>query len=129
LSKCSATKPNGTPCERIVGASKEYCFAHDPAKTEARTRAARKGGKRAGRSRPMADLASLKAQLQDLYESVCAKTISTAVGAVLTQVTNAQIRITEVELKVREQHELEARLEDLERLLGTRDEDEAKPWG
>jgi CRISPR/Cas system-associated exonuclease Cas4 (RecB family) len=117
LARCHGTKPDGTPCERIVSTSQEYCFAHDPSKVEARRKAASKGGKRAGRARPMAELADLKAQLSDLYTSVLTDMIEPKTGAVLAQITNAQIRITEVELKVREQQELEVCLEELEEVL------------
>jgi CRISPR/Cas system-associated exonuclease Cas4 (RecB family) len=65
----------------------------------------------------MAELADLKAQLSDLYTSVLTDMIEPKTGAVLAQITNAQIRITEVELKVREQQELEVRLEELEEVL------------
>jgi CRISPR/Cas system-associated exonuclease Cas4 (RecB family) len=65
----------------------------------------------------MAELADLKAQLSDLYTSVLTDMIEPKTGAVLAQITNAQIRITEVELKVREQQELEVCLEELEEVL------------
>jgi CRISPR/Cas system-associated exonuclease Cas4 (RecB family) len=65
----------------------------------------------------MAELADLKAQLSDLYTSVLTDMIEPKTGAVLAQITNAQIRITEVELRVREQQELEVCLEELEEVL------------
>jgi hypothetical protein len=74
----------------------------------------------------MAELADLKAQLSDLYTSVLTDMVAPKTGAVLAQITNAQIRITEVELKVREQLELETRLTELEALLG--DKDQASRW-
>src|SRR4051794_22432969 len=106
MSRCSGSKPDGTPCERIVGASQEYCFAHDPDRSEQRRRAARKGGKRAGRGRPMAELADLKGQLADLYTSVLTDRVNPKVGAVLAQISNTQIRLSEAERKLRETEEL-----------------------
>jgi hypothetical protein len=117
MARCSGSKPDGTPCERIVGASQSYCYSHDPKRSEERHRAASKGGKRGGRGRPMTELSDLKAQLADLYSSVLTDMVEPKAGAVLAQITNAQIRITEVELKVREQLELEERLLEIEERL------------
>jgi hypothetical protein len=64
----------------------------------------------------MAELSDLKTQLSDLYTSVLTDMVEPKTGAVLAQITNAQIRITEVELKVKEQVELTERLEQLEEL-------------
>ena len=36
MPRCAGSKPDGTPCERIVGASQTYCFSHDPARKEIR---------------------------------------------------------------------------------------------
>jgi hypothetical protein len=99
----------------------EWCYIHNPATEERRKRTNRKGGKRGGRGRPMAELSDLKAQLSALYASVLGDMVEPKTGAVLAQITNAQIRITEVELKVKEQAELEGRLEELERALDERE--------
>ncbi len=56
MTRCAAHKPNGVPCERIVSASQTYCFAHDPANSERRSRSASK----AARSKPNRELAALK---------------------------------------------------------------------
>jgi hypothetical protein len=124
LSRCRGTKPDNTPCERIVSTSQEFCFAHDPSKVEARRRAASRGGKRAGRGRPLTELSELRDQLADLYSSVLTDMVPPKTGAVLAQITNAQIRITEVELKVREQQELEERLAKLETI-----QERERRWG
>jgi hypothetical protein len=38
MPRCVATKHDGTPCERIVGAAQEYCYSHDPNRADERHR-------------------------------------------------------------------------------------------
>ncbi len=76
----------------------------------------------------MSELSELKGQLSDLYTSVLTDMLEPKVGAVLAQITNAQISIAKVELKVREQAELETRIEELETLLEARKQG-GNRWG
>jgi len=110
-------KRDGTPCERIVGASKQYCYAHDPARAEARKRNASKGGK----SKPNREIAGIKNQLATMVNEVLTGAVATAPYAVAGQLINARLRAVEVERKIREQDELEARLEALEQATGNRE--------
>src|SRR5215216_541597 len=125
--QCRGFKRSGEPCKATVEPPQTHCWWHDPANAQQRSRAARKGGKRAGRGRPMAELSDLKAQLADLYTSVLTDMVDPKAGAVLAQITNAQIRITEAEVKVREQIELEERLAEIEAKLGAHGK-ESKAW-
>ena len=127
MARCAGFKPDGTPCERIVGASQTYCYAHDPDRADERRRAARKGGQRGGRGRPMAEVAEIQGQLSELYASVLAGETEPKVGAVLAQIANVRARIVETGLKAKEQAELEERLEQLEALLDHKDG--ARRWG
>jgi LPS O-antigen subunit length determinant protein (WzzB/FepE family) len=97
--------------------SSEFCIGHDPAKADERRRRASKGGKRGGRGRPQAELAGLKTRLSDLADDVLAGNVNRASAAVVGQLLNTIIRAVSVELKAREQLELEARLEELESAL------------
>jgi hypothetical protein len=114
MAQCRGSKRDGSQCTATVNSPQSYCWWHDPANAQQRKNAARKGGRRAGRGRPMAELATLKAQLSDLYTSVLTDMVDPKAGAVCAQITNAQIRITEVELRVREQTELIERIAQLE---------------
>jgi hypothetical protein len=108
--RCSGSKPDGSPCQRIVGASDEYCFAHDPERAAERRRNAAK----AGRSRPNRELQSLKEQANRLYGEVRSGAVAARTGAVLVQLTNVQARLLELERRWREIEEIEERLERLE---------------
>jgi hypothetical protein len=114
--KCSSITRSGERCKGVAIDGSSLCYSHHPDYAEDRRRAARKGGQRGGRGRPQVEVAELRAQLSDLYSSVLTDMVEPKVGAVLAQITNAQIRLTEVELKVREAGELEERLARLESL-------------
>ena len=129
MPRCVGTKPDGTSCERIVGASQEYCYSHDPSRTEERKRAASRGGKRGGRGRPQAELADVKDRLRAMIDDVRNGTMDRGAAAVCAQLYNSLLRAVSVELKVREQLELEQRVEELEHLLECQDEHRrSQPW-
>ena len=117
MARCRGEKPDRTPCERIVPASQEYCYSHDPARKEERRRNASK----AARSKPSADLREIKTLLKDLIDRVLGKEDTEALGtgpaSVANQLINTRLRAVELERKAREVDELEARLEDLEAAL------------
>jgi hypothetical protein len=113
MPRCRETKPDGTPCERIVGASQEYCYAHDPDKAAERRRNASRGG----RARGNRELADLKKQLKDLTAGVLDGSVDRGRAAVANQLLNTMIRTIEQERKLRELEELAGRIEALEEVL------------
>jgi hypothetical protein len=115
MGRCAGKKGDGTPCERIVGSSQEYCYAHDPSYAEDRKRAAIKAAKSPARSRSTSEIREIKGRLKDLYAAVLEGRAERAAAAVANQVCNTQLRA--IELRVREQDELEERLDELESLL------------
>ncbi len=117
MSPCSGIRADGGRCGAQAMRSSEFCIGHDPAKADERRRRASKGGKRGGRGRPQAELAGLKTRLSDLADDVLAGNVNRASAAVVGQLLNTIIRAVSVELKAREQLELEARLEELESAL------------
>ena len=112
MARCAAVKPDGTPCERIVGASQKYCYAHNPVHQQARKRAASKAAK----SKPNRELQALKSRTAQLYQEIHSGKVEPRVGAVLIQLTNTQARILELERKIKETEELEERLDALEQV-------------
>jgi hypothetical protein len=117
MPRCAGKKGDGTPCERIVGSSQEYCYAHDPRYTEDRKRTASKAAKSPARSRSNAEIREIKGRLKDLYAAVLEGRAERAAAAVANQIANTQLRAIELERRVREQDELEERLDELEDLL------------
>jgi hypothetical protein len=117
MPRCAGKKGDGTPCERIVSSSQEYCYAHDPAFAEDRKRAASKAAKSPARSRSTSEIREIKERLKDLYAAVLEGRAERAAAAVANQIANTQLRAIELERRVREQDELEGHFDELEELL------------
>jgi hypothetical protein len=117
---CRATKADGEPCTLAANGPQGLCWAHDPANREKRRRMASK----AARSKPSRELAGLKAQLVDLTQDVLAGEIETARAAVANQLINTRLRTIELERKIKETDELEARIGALEQT-----QEGGRAWG
>src|SRR5829696_5078781 len=116
MALCRATKANGEPCTLPVNGQQGLCWAHDPKNAEKRRRGASRGGK----AKANREIPSIKALLEDLTERVLACELPTAAAAVANQLINTRLRAIELERKIKEAEELEARLEALEGVLKTR---------
>ncbi len=86
MAKCTAITRGGEPCKGIAIDSYSLCFAHHPDHAAARQRAARKGGRRGGRGRPVAEMAGIKQRLSDLAGGVLEGEVDRADAAVVSQV-------------------------------------------
>jgi hypothetical protein len=82
-----------------------------PANAEKRRRGASRGGK----AKANRELPSIKARLEDLTERVLSGELPTGPAAVANQLINTRLRAIELERKIKETDELEARIEALER--------------
>lgn len=116
MARCAGIKRDGGRCEAIVTGT--YCYLHDPATAQKRKRVAAKGGK----SKPNRELAAIKERLSTLADDVLAGSVDRGDAAVVGQLYNTVIRAVGVELKVREQTDLIERLEELERLLESKED-------
>ncbi len=114
MAPCRGSKPDGAPCERIVGASQEYCYSHDPARKEER----RRNAARAGRSGGSAEIRDLKRRISEVVEAVLDGSQDRGRAAVAIQGFNALRGVLELERKVRELDELAREIEDLKREYG-----------
>jgi hypothetical protein len=122
MPRCVGTKPDGTSCERIVGASQEYCYSHDPSRTEERKRAASRGGKRGGRRRSSSELVRLQARFEGLAARVLSGEVERGVGAVAAQLLNGARACVATRLKAIEQEDVLERLEELEQIVERQNE-------
>ena len=113
MARCGGSKPNGSACERIVGASQSYCYAHDPNRREERQRNAARAGRGGGGTNR--EIRELKAKLSKLYEDVIARRIDPRVGAVANQIINAQLRALALGRELYQTDELADRLKALEK--------------
>jgi hypothetical protein len=126
LAKCTAITRGGTRCKGVAIDGSGYCYAHSPDHAAERRQAARKGGKRGGRGRPVAELGALRVENAEIRERLLEGKLKPGVAAVAVQSLNMDVRAVSAALKAREQEELEARLEELEALVAGRKE---RPWG
>jgi hypothetical protein len=112
--RCTATKHDGTPCQSIVKGSQQVCHAHDPARAEQRRRAASIAGKSRG---PSGELAEVKGHIKSLVTDLLEAKVDKGVASVAFQGFGVLCRYLELEYKIKEQEELEQRLEELESTL------------
>ncbi len=125
--RCNAITGSGTRCKAIALDSSGLCHAHHPDRAEQRRRHAAKGGRRAGRGRPVVELAALRVENADLRERLLDGDLAPNVAAVAVQSLNTDARLIVAALRAREQEELEARLVELETLLESKREGDR--WG
>jgi len=92
----------------------EWCINHHPDYEQARRRRASKGGRRGGRGRPIAELASLRDENADIRRRLLEGELLPNVAAVAVQSINTDIRAVGAAMKAREQEELVERLTALE---------------
>jgi hypothetical protein len=120
MARCSGIRADGGRCGAQAIRSSEYCVNHHPDYEDARRRRNSKGGKRGGRGRPIAELASLRDENSDIRRRLLEGELLPNVAAVAVQSINTDIRAVGATLKAREQEEIAERLDALETLLEQR---------
>ncbi len=120
--QCQATKANGQRCKGAASGSRGLCWAHAPENSEQRRRTASRGGK----GKPSREIRDLKKQLDDLAEDVLEGRVERSDAAVVNQILNTRARLIELERKIKEADELEARLDILEQASESQ---RGRPWG
>jgi hypothetical protein len=117
MARCAGKKGDGSPCERIVGSSREYCYAHDPAFAEDRKRAASRAARSPAKGRSNSEIREITGLLKDLYAAVLEGVVGRQDAAVCTQICNTRLRAIELQHRVHERDELAGRWDELEALL------------
>jgi hypothetical protein len=122
LARCAFIKPGGDRCGATAMRGYDTCYGHRPDLAEERRHNASKGGKRGGRGRPGRNLSEIDRTLRDMIAGVLTgdedKKVGHSAAVVVIQACNARLRLVEVERKIKETEELEARLESLEEAFG-----------
>jgi hypothetical protein len=120
LAKCAGITQAGTACKGIPIDGSQWCYVHHPDRVDERRQHGSKGGRRGGRGRPIAELASLRDENADIRCRLLEGELLPNVAAVAVQSINTDIRTVGAALKAREQEELVERLEALEEALEQR---------
>ena len=118
MAGCSAIKPDRERCRGIAATGSEWCPAHDPARAEARRRAATKAARSKGGA--SAEVKDLKDHVRVVIGGVLGGKIDRRVASVAMQGFNTLLRAVEVQRRLRETEELEERLEAVEAALAER---------
>lgn len=111
MARCAGIKRDGGQCTTIVKPSQTHCYQHDPARSEER----RRNASRAGKSTGGREIRDLKRRISGLVDAVLEGSQDRGRAAVAIQGFNALKGVLELERKIREVDELEARIEELER--------------
>src|SRR5215212_6580235 len=114
MSLCSGIRADGGRCQAQAMRNSEWCINHHPDRAELRRRRASKGGKRGGRGRPIAELASLRDENAEIRRRLLEGELLPNVAAVAVQSINTDVRAVGAAMKAREQEEILERLEALE---------------
>jgi hypothetical protein len=113
--RCSAITSAGGRC-KLEATSGSYCWSHAPENAASRKARARRGGK----ARGAGELVEVRRRIDAIIEAVRTEELDKGIGAVVFQGFNTLLKAIEVERKIREQEELEERLEALESVLKIR---------
>jgi hypothetical protein len=118
LTRCIGTRADNERCQAQAISDSQWCFNHHPDYEEARRRRASRGGKRGGRGRPSpatAELRRLQGRLEELAEGLVEKPGKADTYAVMGRLLNYARQCIATALQARQQEEMLARIEELER--------------
>ena len=137
--QCAGITRSGEQCKGIVQQGSDWCPAHNPARAEARRRAASK----AGSARSDSEAAELKQKLATLYEDVRSGRCKTSIGqtcatvagvqlkALDTVIREREVRVKELEfsqIRLPEFQQLSAEVEELRRVVEEKSVVRRNPW-
>ncbi len=125
--RCNAITGSGTRCKGIAIDSSGLCHAHHPDRAEQRKRHASKGGHRAGRGRPVAELAALRSENAKIRARLLGDGLALNVAPVAVQSLNADARLIVAALRARETEEIAREVEELRAVLESRKD--SRRWG
>jgi hypothetical protein len=110
MGRCQGIKRDGGRCTASVAPGVQWCFNHDPERAADRKRNASRAGKSSGGR----EIRDLKRRISDVVDAVLEGSQDRGRAAVAIQGLNALRGVLELERKIRELDELEARIEALE---------------
>jgi hypothetical protein len=113
--RCSFIKAGGERCKRIATEGYTYCYSHDPERSSERSRNASKAGRIGGNGRSgLDDTAQAKRYVKGLVSQLLSGDLQREIATACFMGLNTLARLVELERRIRETDELEARIEALE---------------
>lgn len=114
MKTCQATRTDGQPCRANTQAGSDFCFWHDPAQRDRMLAASRKGGRNRRKEVKMPEAEPLT---PERVRGILAATAQAAgEGALTPEIARAIGYLLQIESKIFDSHELEKRLEKLEKI-------------
>ena len=124
MNRCAAITNAGGRCSRYVNESKQYCYAHDPQRSEERKHNAAKAGSVKTGS---AEIREIKVEIRRIVKNVENGQIQTGRASLMIQGLGSLRYFIELERKIKETDELAQRLEAIEQ--AQRSTTRGRPWG
>ncbi len=109
---CNAITRSGKRCSARAQPGQEWCYNHDPRRSEERRRNANAGG-RARAQRQPSEIERIKKRIEEATSAVLRGKLDSGIVAVAFQGFNALLRAMELERRLREDA-FEERLKELE---------------
>jgi hypothetical protein len=121
--QCEALKPDGTRCLAAALPDSGFCFFHDPSRAAERQEAQAQGGKQNRLKALGAAAPDVRIENSSDLMALLSETINEVrKGQLDPRIANSVGYLANITIKVFEQHQLEARIHQLEELLNSRSE-------
>jgi hypothetical protein len=117
--RCSFIKAGGDRCRGTATGGATFCYAHDPARAEERSRNARKAGRTGGNGRPsgLSETAEAKRWIKALVSRLLNGQVERDTATACFMGLNVLARFIELERRLIEQQEVLERMEQIEDAL------------
>ena len=116
ISQCSAKTGAGRRCSARAQPGQEWCYNHDPRRSEERRLNAHAGGRARARRQP-SEVERIKKRVEEATSAVLRGKLDSGIVAVAFQGVNVWLRAIELERRLREDA-FEERLDELEERAG-----------
>ena len=112
MARCSGITRAGRRCTNVVAMGSDYCYQHDPARSEERRRNAQKAARG---PRATAEMREIKDEIRDVISRVLSDSepLEKGKAAVALQGYNTLLRALALEREVKETEELAAEIAEL----------------
>jgi hypothetical protein len=124
LTRCQATKADGSPCERIVPASQKLCYSHDASRREDRRASASK----AARSKLSSEIIAIRSEARQIMADIRSGDLGRGDGAVLLQACGLLLKAVNEGRKQSEYDEIRGEMTELRQLFERQKQREGGSW-
>ena len=114
--QCSAITAAGRGCSARAQGGQEWCFNHDPRRSEERRVNAHAGGRARARRQP-SEVERIKKRIEEATSAVLRGKLDSGIAAVAFQGFNVMLRALELERRLRDDVVFEQRLKELEEIV------------